>query len=84
MYTQPIQDLRTEALEAGDALQVALCDLAMFGHVLENAMSDTNADQRRHLADHYGVIRDGSTQDVTACARAARECTRVIDSAQAD
>ena len=31
------------------------------------------------FADHYGIGRDGATQDVGAQARAERECLRVLD-----
>lgn len=78
MNNESILALRADAIEHGDTLQAALCELATWGLVLPNTMQAASATQRRKLADHYGVSRDGSTQDVTASARAERACLNAI------
>lgn len=80
--TNALVNLSLEAYEAGDLVQVALCDLALFGHVRPATMDELRGTGRATLADHYGIARDGTTQDVTAQARAERECLRVIDAAR--
>lgn len=74
-----IRALAVEAAEAGDLLQVELCQLAIFQGVDTATTASLAAQSRRHLAEHYGVGRDGATQDVTAGARAEAACLRTLD-----
>lgn len=77
--TNALMNLSLAAYEADDLAQVALCDLALFGHVRPATMDEVRSAGRANLATHYGVARDGTTQDVGAQARAERECLRTIE-----
>lgn len=76
-----IRILCDEADEAGDRLQAVICRLALLGYVPTCCMADLSGDERNHLAARYGVGRSGQTSDVTAQARAERECIAVIEEA---
>lgn len=77
--TEQIRRLHLAAAEAGDLMQCALCQIALTSCVHKETLAALRGSERANLADHYGIGRDGATQDVGAQARAERECLRVLD-----
>lgn len=69
-----IETLRTEAGEAGDDLQVALCDIALGG-------APTRRGQRALLAD-YPALASDETPEPSSVEWARAECERVIAEGQ--
>jgi outer membrane murein-binding lipoprotein Lpp len=78
-----ISQLRDEAEQADDYMQVALCELALRGCVSSDTMDELSGDDRNLLATHYGVSRDGTTQYICAQDKAEAECRSTIESAHA-
>jgi hypothetical protein len=73
---EQIEQLRTEAAQAGDMAMVAICDVALAQHLDEIADVD---DSVRSALEAKGIIPEHVNADVLARA----ECERVIRAARA-
>lgn len=80
--TQKIEVLEATAGQAGDLLQVAICQIALHGEVHPDTWDQLIGEERGMLADWYGVAHDGTTQMYNADVLAERACLRVIDEAE--